>query len=124
MSTCKKLKSRMNSLGNQANDRKYHKPSTAPTAWHGEIIHTDTTHPMKSTTGKKWGRFRAGLQWVQSQLPSPGHVETSELWRIAGLGVNVTKAYPEERPFLKGFFNAMEAFEEGRDPGGWHLDNL
>ena len=57
VAACKKLKSRMNSLGNQADDRKYHKPSTTPNAWRGEIIHTDTPHPMKSTTGKKWVRF-------------------------------------------------------------------
>jgi len=47
---CKQLKSRMNSLGNQADDRKYRQPSLQPGAWSGLIIHADTMFLRKSTT--------------------------------------------------------------------------
>jgi hypothetical protein len=40
--TCAQLKSRMNSVGNQADDRKYRLPTTTPGAWNGVITHTDT----------------------------------------------------------------------------------
>ena len=46
---------------------------------------------------------------------------TSELRRIAGLGVNVTEVYTDARCYLKGFFNAIEAFRWGRDLDGWRL---
>ena len=62
---CKQLKSRMNSLGNQADDRKYRQPSLRPGAWSGLIIHTDTLFPRKSTTAKKWTKFRKGLQGIR-----------------------------------------------------------
>jgi hypothetical protein len=77
-------------------------------------MHTDQPFPRKSTTGKKWSRFRAGVQWVlQQQADGSPTVPTAELRRIAGLGVNVTDVYREARCFLKGFFNAIEAFRIG-----------
>ncbi len=79
---------------------------------------------MKSTTGKKWTRLRTGLEWLRSQADTPGFVETGKLRRIAGLGVNVTEVYREGRCFLKGFFNALEAFRGDRDPDGWRLQGL
>ena len=48
-------------------------------------------------------------------------LETSLLRQIAGLGVNVTEVYPLGRCYLKGFFNAMEAWREGRDPDSWRV---
>jgi hypothetical protein len=60
----KQLRSCMNSLGNQADDKKYRRPTCRPGAWKGEVMHTDQPFPRKSTTGKKWPRFRAGVQWV------------------------------------------------------------
>jgi hypothetical protein len=35
----KYLKSRLNPLGNQADDKKYHRPICRPGAWKGEIMH-------------------------------------------------------------------------------------
>ena len=37
------------------------------------------------------------------------------------MGVHVTDLYPEGRCFLKGFFNALEAFRFGRDDDGWRV---
>jgi hypothetical protein len=37
-------------------------------------------------------------------------VPTAELRQIAGLGVNITEVYQDSRCYLKGFFNAIEAF--------------
>ena len=116
------LKSRMNSLGNQADDRKYRPPSTAPGAWTGTLLHTSGPFPVKSTTAKKWNRFRDGCKWVLGRAGRGGFAETAELRRIAGLGVHLSEVYPDTRCFLKGFFNAMEAFREGRDLDGWRLD--
>ena len=81
----KQLKSRMNSYGNQADDKKYRQPTCRPGAWKGEIIHTDQPFPRKSTTGKKWQRFRSGIHWVLEQAASTSKVSTAELRRIAGL---------------------------------------
>jgi hypothetical protein len=58
--TCAQLKSKMNSLGNQADDRKYRLPALTPGAWNGVIIHTATPFPMMSTTESKWTHFKAG----------------------------------------------------------------
>ncbi len=58
---CTQLKSGMNSVGNQADDRKYQLPTATPGAWNGVIIHTDTPFSIMSTTLKKWTRFKHGL---------------------------------------------------------------
>jgi hypothetical protein len=50
----RQLRSRMNSVGNQADDRKFCFPTTTPGAWKGDILHTDMPFPRKSTTGKRW----------------------------------------------------------------------
>ena len=86
---CKQLKSQMNSLANQANDGKYWPPSLMSGAWKGEIIPTDTPFPMKSTTGKKWVKFRVGLRWLEERIISDAKVETAALRQIAGLEINV-----------------------------------
>ena len=52
---------------------------------------------------------------------SEGRALTLTLRQIAGLGVNVTEIYPYGRCFLKGFFNAIEGFRDGRDMDGWRL---
>jgi hypothetical protein len=56
------LKSRMNSVANQASEEKYRKPTTSPGAWKGKIMNTSETLPCKSTSAKKWTRFKAGIQ--------------------------------------------------------------
>lgn len=117
----KQLKSRMNSYGNQADDKKYRQPTCRPGAWKGEILHTDQPFPRKSTTGKKWSRFRSGVHWVLENAASTTSLPTSELRRIAGLGVNVTEVYRDARCYLKGFFNAVEAFRPDRDLNGWRM---
>ena len=119
---CKRLRSLMNNAGSQAADRKYRDISFTPGPWAGTICHTDTPFPMKSTTGKKWTRFRDGLNWMLTQIKDGvSAIDTPELRRIAGLGVNVTEVYPEGRPYLKGIYNAMEAFRDDRDIEGWRL---
>jgi hypothetical protein len=115
------LKSRMNSVGNQADDRKYRQPTCKPGAWKGEIMHTDQPLPRKSTTSKKWLRFKSGLDWVIIQAGIGDSLATAELRRIAGLGVNVTEVYQDARPYLKGFFNAIESFRADRDHNGWRI---
>ena len=109
----------MNSLGNQASDTKYRQSSTTSGAWKGEIIHTDTPFPMKSITGKKWAKFKDGLQLVLTKSKDSGFIETSTLQRVAGLGLHITEVYAYGRCYLKGFFNDVEAFRDGRDFDGW-----
>jgi len=121
-SACKQLKSRMNSLGNQADDRKFRQPSELSGAWNGVIIHTNTPFPMKSTTAKKWDKFKRGLERVvDSSVSGNGFMDTGDLRSIAGLGVNVTEVYTNGRCYLKGFFNAIEAWRDNRDIDGWRL---
>jgi len=119
---CAQLKSGMNSVGNQADDRKYRLPSPSPGAWNGVIIHTDTPFPMMLTTLKKWVRFKDGLSWILTEGRSTGSLLTAELRKIAGLGVNLMQVYQDAKCYLKGFFNAIEAFRSDRDPQGWQID--
>ena len=108
----------MSSVGNQVADNKYRQPLTTSGAWKGEIIHTDTPFPMKSMTGKKWAKFKDGLQLVLWRSKDSGFIETSTLRRVAGLGVHITEVYPYGRCYLKGSFNAIEAFRDGQDLDG------
>ena len=119
---CCQMKSEMNYLGNQASDAKYRQPSNTSGAWKGEIIHTDTPFPMKSTTGKKWAKFKDGLQLVLTKSKDSGFIETSTLQQVVGLGVHITEVYPYGRCYLKGF-SIIEAFRDGRDLDGWRLAN-
>ena len=121
MSGCKQLKSRMNSVGNQADDRKFRQPSYTPGAWNGVIIHTNTPFPHKSTTSKKWVKFKKGLNWVL-EAGKQSFLDTGTLRGVAGLGVNITDVYYNGRCYLKGFFNAIEAWRGDRDLDGWRLD--
>ena len=65
---------------------------------------------MKSTTGKKWSNFWERLQWILKQSSQAEETDTVGVRRIAGLGINITEIYPEERPYLKGLFNALESW--------------
>jgi len=120
---CAQLKSRMNSLGNQADERKYRPPTLTPGAWNGVIVHTDTPFPMMSTTLKKWLRFKTGLSWILTEGRNTGSLSTAELRKIAGLGVNILQVYQDAKCYLKGIFNAIEAFRSDRDPEGWRIDS-
>lgn len=122
---CKQLRSRMNSHFSQAADRKYRQPSPRAGAWNGLIIHTDTPYPHKSTTAKKWKKFKDGLRGIlNTEAAGDGFIDTGQLRSVAGLGVNITEVYPNGRCYLKGFFNAVEAWRYGRDVDGWRLSEL
>jgi hypothetical protein len=73
-------------------------------------MHTDQPLPHKSTTTKKWVRFKEGVTWV---------LENSRT--ASGLGINVTDVYKDARCYLKGFFNAVESFRANRDLNGWRF---
>ena len=75
---------------------------------------------MKSTTGSKWAKFQVGLQWI---LKEAKNVETDTVCvqQIVGQGVNVTEVHPEGHSYLKGAFNALEAWRGWRDVDGWRL---
>jgi hypothetical protein len=130
---------RMNYYGNQVAARKFGPPTLIPRPWNGIMTHTDSPYPVKGTTAKKWNRGRSGLAWVWSNCLLPDEIEdpigyidsltdwdvyldTAELRRISGLWIHLTELYTEGRCFLKGFFNALEAFREGRDLDGWKLE--
>jgi hypothetical protein len=102
------------------------------------MTHTDTPYPVKGTTAKKRGRGRSGLKWIWDQCGFDDgeedpikfidaqeswdvQIDTAELRRIAGLWIHLTELYTEGRCFLKGFFNALEAFRCDRDLDGWKL---
>ena len=120
---CARLKSKMNSFGNQADDRKYRLPTVTPGAWNGVLVHTDTPFPMMSTTLKKWTRFKTGLAWILTEGRNTGMLSTAELRKIAGLGVNIMQVYHDAKCYLKGFFNAIEGFRSDRDSLGWRVED-
>ena len=90
---CAQLKSGMNFCGNQVDNQKYRLPTVTPGAWNGVIVHTDTPFPMMSTTKKKWTRFKEGISWILAEGRATGSLQTMELRKIAGLGVNVMQVY-------------------------------
>ena len=57
---------------------------------------------------------------LEHQVTS-GFAVTLDLQKIAGLGIHITEVYPYEWCYLKGLFNAVESFRDGRDVDGWHL---
>jgi hypothetical protein len=120
---CAQMKSRMNLLGNQADDWKDRLWTITPGAWNGVIIHIDTPFPMMNTALKKWTRFKDSLAWILSHSKDTGSVPTAELRRIAGLGVNIMQVYDDAKCYLKGFFNAIAAFQSDCDPKGWWIQN-
>eukprot|EP00986_Skeletonema_menzelii_P016382 scaffold14397_cov80-Skeletonema_menzelii.AAC.1 len=120
----RRLKRKMNYYGNQADERKFRPPALNPGAWRGFIFSTGSPFPMKSTTAKKWTRFKDGLRWIIEKAGTVEFVETAELRRIAGLGVHITEMYTDARCYLKGFFNALEAFRSDRDVDGWRLQTV
>ena len=118
---------KINSYGNQCAARKFGPPTLIPRPWNGIMTHTDTPYPVKGTTAKKWTRGLSGLAWLWREFGFSDEesdpirfvksldewdvsIDTAELRRIAGLWVHLTELYTEGRCFLKGFFNAMEAF--------------
>ena len=50
-------------------------------------------------------------------------IETSCLRKLAGLTVHVTEVYRDACSYLKGIFNAIEAFRWNRDLEGWRLQS-
>jgi hypothetical protein len=121
---CVQLKSRMNSFGNQADDRKHRLPTVTSGSWNGVILHTDTPVPMISMTQKKWTRFKDGLSRILSKGKSTESLPTAELRKIAGSGGNILQVYQDVKCYLKGIFNALEAFRSNQDSQGWHVENL
>jgi hypothetical protein len=53
-----------------------------------------------------------------NQSKDTGTVPTAKLRRIAGLRVNIMQVYKDSKCYLRGFFNAIEAFRSDRDPEG------
>jgi hypothetical protein len=103
------------------------------------MTHTDEPYPVKGTTAKKWRKGRAGLDWVWSECglgPDTKDpigfirglqnwdvwLDTAELRRVAGFWIHLTELYQEGRCFLKGIFNALEAFRCDRDEDGWRIE--
>jgi hypothetical protein len=121
---CAQLKSGMNFRGNQADDWKYRLPTVNPGAWNRVIVHTDTPFPMMSTTKKKWMCFKEGISWILTEGRATGSLQTMELRKIARLGVNVMQVYRNAKCYLKGIFNALEAFRADRDSLGWRINML
>ncbi len=75
---------------------------------------------MKLTTYKKWEKFKKGLQSVLDTVKEGfKFIATGYPRAISGLGVNITEVYHNGKCFLKGFFNAVEAWRDGHDPEGW-----
>ena len=72
--------------------------------------------PRKSTSAKKWSRFRSRIAWVLEQSDQAESVPMAELRRLAELGVNVTDVYKDTQCYLKGFFNAIESLSK---PKSW-----
>jgi len=118
---CSQVNRGVGTYGNQADLPKFRGAGRNSGAWIGFLLSTNQPFPMKSISGKKWARFREGLNWIRTAAGMSDYIGTGELRRIAGLGVHVTEIYPEGRCFLKGFFNALEAFRFGRDEDGWRI---
>ena len=109
----------MNSRGNQADDRKYREPSYTPGAWNVERCHQSYRHTFSPNGYHSEKVDQAEGGWEVAA--GANVIETLGLRRIAGFAVNVIQVYSDARSYLKGIFNAIEAFRWGRDMDGWRL---
>jgi hypothetical protein len=66
--------------------------------------------------------LQGGVSWILSEGRATGSLSTAELRKIAGLGVNIVQVYPDAKCYLKGIFNALEAFQGDRDSEGWRIN--
>ena len=77
---------------------------------------------MKSTTGRKWDKFKRGLHYIMDAIVKGfNFIETVRIRQTAGLGVNLTEIYTYGRCFPKGFFNSVEAWRNNQDIDGWRM---
>jgi hypothetical protein len=63
-------------------------------------------------------RFKNSLSWILTKGRNTGSLSTAELRKIAVLGVNIMQVYQDAKCYLKGIFNAIEAFcSDGNSQG-------
>jgi hypothetical protein len=109
-------------LGIQDATRKRRTPTTQPGPWAGMIVRTDGS-VKKSVSQDRWdktkgvlGQLREGWEaWHHGGKGHPG-VKRSDLEKVAGFLVYVSRAYTSIRPYLKGLHLTL------RRHGGWRVE--
>ena len=104
--------------GTQDASRKREKPSMRPRAWTGGVVHTDKGMLRKFLVQKKWVRIQDILARV---LNSEGSLDFKTLESDIGFLIHASATYDFIRPYLIGFYLAMNQHRGERDEDGWRL---
>ena len=102
--------------GTQDAARKREGASLKPRTWTGGVTHTDKGMVRKFLVPKKWNKIKEFVGWV---LNSTGALDRKTFESGVGFLIHASATYDFLRPYLIGFYLAMNQFREGRNPDGW-----
>lgn len=119
--------SRLNYLGEQDAARKRGAASQQPGAWAGSIIESSKEEGLFVTIlQEKWTRVRSILAFYtelvkNSRSKDEIRLDFKCLEQDTGFLVHVCMTYENLRPYLKGFYLAMNEWRFDRDREGWKM---
>jgi hypothetical protein len=116
--------SRLNYLGEQDAPRKRKEATQRPDAWAGSVIEARQDEGLYvSISQEKWDKVKVILKGYQERIgKSKGEelkVEFKQLERDTGFLVHVFMTYENLRPYLKGFYLALNGWRYDRNEDGW-----
>jgi hypothetical protein len=99
-----------------------------PGAWAGASVSATDTAVFKSVTQERWDKLKSRLSWISEHYDGSRWgvaqrplLEHSELERIRGFLVYVTRTYKALMPYLKGLHLTLDSWRENRNDDGWRL---
>ena len=104
--------------GTQDAARKREAASTRPRAWTGGVVYTDKGMLRKFLVKKKWIRIQT---IVRSVLEGGDLLERKPFESGIGFLIHASATYSFLRPYLVGFYLAMNLHLGDRDDNGWRL---
>jgi hypothetical protein len=119
----RRIMSRYQYLGIQDAARKRRPPSSTPGSWAGTVHRASEDNVTKTVTQEKWDKGKAIIQSYSEIFaqPSSPTLDFVELRRSIGFLVHLAMTFSIIMPYLKGWFNTMNAWRAGRDADGWKL---
>lgn len=114
----RQIVSRIQARGTQDAPRKREPASQRPRAWTGGVTHTDKGLLRKFLIPKKWKKMKT---FVQAVCDAAREFDRKEFESGLGFLVHCSATYTFLRPYLVGFYLAMNRFRGNRDLDGWKM---
>lgn len=124
--TSRRVASRINYLGLQDAARKRRAPSKSPGAWAGAICRSITSRGLfVSCSLEKWQKGKAIIERLVDLIVVKEQIKVSftDLEKDVGFLVHLSRTFPAIFPYLRGLYNTMNGWREGRDDDGWKMTN-